>query len=81
MGWGLNSPQFSAIDLNNNGQSDLYIFDRQTSRSLTYLNVAVAGGGRTWQYALEYEALFPTDLLNWVLLRDYDCDNRPGPFA
>ncbi|MBC6606134.1 T9SS type A sorting domain-containing protein [Hymenobacter sp. BT188] len=78
---GLNSPQFSAIDLNNDGQSDLYIFDRQASRSLTYLNVAAPGGGRAWQYAPEYEALFPADLLNWVLLRDYDCDNRPDIFT
>lgn len=26
-------------------------------------------------------ALFPTDLLTWVLLRDYDCDNLPDIFT
>lgn len=78
---GLNSPQFSALDLNNDGQQDLYIFERQTGRSLTYLNVAAPGGGRNWQYAPEYEALFPADLTNWVLLRDYNCDNRPDIFT
>ena len=78
---GLNSPQFSAIDLNNDQQLDLYLFDRYTNRSLTFLNVAAPGGGRTYQYAPEYEALFPSNLRGWVLLRDYDCDGRPDLFT
>ncbi|GAA4013579.1 hypothetical protein GCM10022408_28380 [Hymenobacter fastidiosus] len=78
---GLNSPQFSGLDLNGDSQPDLYIFDRITRRSLTYLNVAAPAGGRRWQHAPEYEALFPDDLQNWVLLRDFDCDNRPDLFT
>ncbi|UOR05183.1 T9SS type A sorting domain-containing protein [Hymenobacter aerilatus] len=78
---GLNSPQFSAIDLNGDQQPDLYLFDRVTNRSLTFLNVAAPGGGRRYQYAPEYEALFPSTLVNWVLLRDYDCDGRPDLFT
>ena len=78
---GLNSPQFSAIDLNNDQQPDLYLFDRYTNRSLTFLNVAAPGGGRAYQYAPEYEALFPSYLRNWVLLRDYDCDGRADLFT
>jgi len=77
---GLNSPQFSAIDLNGDQQPDLYLFDRVTNRSLTFLNVATSTG-RAYQYAPEYEALFPSTLLNWVLLRDYDCDGRPDLFT
>ncbi|WP_162910700.1 T9SS type A sorting domain-containing protein [Hymenobacter oligotrophus] len=74
---GLNSPQFSSIDLNADGQQDLFVFERMTNRVQTYLSVPTVSGGRGWQYAPEYESLFPGDLQNWALLRDYDCDNRP----
>ncbi|WP_167856921.1 T9SS type A sorting domain-containing protein [Hymenobacter aquaticus] len=79
---GLNTTHFSSIDLNGDNQPDLYLFDRQTRRSLTFLNVAGPSGGRQWQYAPEYQALFPTTgLSNWVQLRDYDCDGRPDLFT
>ncbi|UOQ72729.1 FG-GAP-like repeat-containing protein [Hymenobacter cellulosilyticus] len=78
---GLNTAQFSSIDLNGDGQNDLYIFDRQTRRSYTYLSAANPGGGRMWEYAPDYQSLFPKDLNNWVQLRDYDCDGRPDIFT
>jgi hypothetical protein len=79
---GLNTPQFSTIDLDGDGRADLYAFDRQTARSYTFLNVAAAGGaGRRWQYAPDYESLFPGDLSGWALLRDYDCDGRADLFT
>ncbi|SHJ67916.1 Por secretion system C-terminal sorting domain-containing protein [Hymenobacter daecheongensis DSM 21074] len=78
---GLNSAQLSSLDLNGDNLPDLYIFDRLSRRSLTYLNAPAPGGGRQWQYAPDYEALFPDGLQNWVLLRDYDCDNRPDLFT
>jgi len=77
---GLNAPQFSNIDLNGDGQADLYAFDREASRSYTFLSVA-AGGGRRWEYAPLYENAFPTDLASWVALRDYDCDGRADVFT
>lgn len=78
---GLNSPQFSNIDFNQDGQNDLFVYDRISHRIFTYLNVAGRGSQRQWQYAPEFEALFPTDINSWALLRDYDCDNRPDLFA
>jgi hypothetical protein len=79
---GLNTPQFSSLDLNADGQPDLYAFDRETARSYTFLNVAGASGaGRRYQYAPDYERIFPTDLESWVLLRDYDCDGRLDLFT
>ncbi|GAB3582429.1 T9SS type A sorting domain-containing protein [Hymenobacter daeguensis] len=80
---GLNTPQFSHIDLNGDGQQDLFAFDHETSRCYTFLSVAAAGAanGRRWQYAPEYESAFPTDLQSWVLLRDYDCDGRADIFT
>jgi hypothetical protein len=78
---GLNAPQFSNIDLNSDGQADLYVFDREASRSYTFLNVATTTGGRHWEYAPVYENAFPTDLASWVSLRDYDCDGRADIFT
>lgn len=78
---GLDSPQFSSLDLNGDSQADLFIFDRRTRRILTYLNAPAPGGGREWQYAPDYAALFPAGMLNWALLRDYDCDGRPDLFT
>ena len=80
---GLNTPQFSTIDLNNDGQQDLFAFDHESSRCYTFLSVAApaAPNGRRWQYAPQYESLFPSDLRNWALLRDYDCDGRADLFT
>ncbi len=80
---GLNSPQFSSLDLDGDGRADLFAFDRQTQRVYTFLNAAAVGGGpgRRWLYAPQYEALFPADLQYWALLRDYDCDGRPDLFT
>ena len=79
---GLNAPQFSSIDLNYDGQPDLYAFDRESRRSYTFLNVAApAGTGRRWQYAPQYESAFPLDLEGFTLLRDYDCDGKTDIFT
>ncbi|WP_216678928.1 T9SS type A sorting domain-containing protein [Hymenobacter siberiensis] len=80
---GFNTPQFSTIDLNNDGQPDLFAFDHESSRCYTFLSVAAPGttAGRRWEYAPQYESLFPSDLRGWALLRDYDCDGRPDLFT
>ncbi|GAB3858944.1 hypothetical protein GCM10028822_34730 [Hymenobacter terrigena] len=80
---GFNTPQFSSIDLNNDGQQDLFAFDHESSRCYTFLSVAAptAPNGRRWQYAPQYESLFPSDLRGWALLRDYDCDGRADLFT
>lgn len=76
---GLSSPQFSEVDLNNDGIQDLYIYDKIGGLSLTYLN-----GGTPNQvdyyYAPEFEANFPS-LIEWVLLRDYNGDGIQDIFA
>ncbi|MDB5234686.1 MAG: hypothetical protein JWR44_1679 [Hymenobacter sp.] len=80
---GFNTPQFSSIDLDNDGQQDLFAFDHESSRVYTFLNVAAPGtaAGRRWQHAPQYETLFPADLEGWALLRDYDCDGRADLFT
>jgi len=76
---GLSSPQFSEVDLNNDGIQDLYIYDKIGGLSLTYLN----GGTPNqvdYRYAPEFEANFP-NLIEWVLLRDYNRDGIQDIFA
>ncbi|GEO02575.1 hypothetical protein AAE02nite_02390 [Adhaeribacter aerolatus] len=77
---GLNSPVFSKIELNNDGTEDLFIYDRTLNKIFTY--VAVTRNGQwEWQYAPQYERLFPRDLTDWVLLRDYNRDGRKDIFT
>ena len=82
-GGGINTPQFSSIDLDNDGQQDLFVFEHETRRCYTFLSVAApaTAAGRRWQYAPQYESLFPADLEGWALLRDYDCDGRADIFT
>jgi hypothetical protein len=77
---GLNTPQFSTIDLNKDGREDLFIFDRMLRKVYTYLAVQ-EGGQWKYTYAPEYEAMFPEELENWVLLRDYNCDGLKDIFT
>ncbi|PRY09855.1 putative secreted protein (Por secretion system target) [Pontibacter ummariensis] len=77
---GFNTPQFSTIDLDKDGQQDLFVFDRQLNKVFTWLAVQESG---KWQYryAPEYEVFFPADLEYWVLLRDYNCDGLQDIFT
>jgi len=76
---GLNAPQPSAADLNNDGLLDLYVFDREGNRQLTFINTGVSGE-TAYVFAPEYAANFP-HLENWVLLRDYNNDGAMDIFA
>ena len=73
---GLNAGQYSAIDLNLDGQSDLVVFDRTSDKLTTFINQA-----GQFYYAPTYEVLFPPDLRNWVLLTDFNCDGKPDIFT
>lgn len=73
---GLNSCQVSRIDVNLDGKKDLFVFDRIGSRISIYLNMDDTPGVMNYQYTREYNHLFPTNLRNWVLLRDMNCDGK-----
>ncbi|MGV3586518.1 MAG: T9SS type A sorting domain-containing protein [Adhaeribacter sp.] len=77
---GLNSPVFSKIELNNDGTEDLFVYDRTLDKIFTYV-AQNKNGQWQWQYAPEYERLFPRDLTGWVLLRDYNQDGRKDIFT
>jgi len=74
---GLNTPEFSPIFLNGDTLSDLFIFDRSGDKVLTFLAVP---GEPHYQYAPEYEAIFP-ELIDWALLRDYNGDSLADIFT
>lgn len=76
---GLNAPQFSAADLNQDGIQDLVVFDRAGDIVLTFINVGTPGLVN-YLYAPEYACYFPK-LLNYVLLRDYNQDGAADIFC
>jgi hypothetical protein len=77
---GLNSPQFSEIDLNKDGFKDLVVFERNFFGSVkTFINQGISGQAG-YIHAPEYQTLFPK-MSNWMLLRDYNCDGREDIFT
>src|SRR6478672_1781678 len=78
---GLNNPQFSAAELNNDGIPDLVIFNRGSydgapgyngNKILTFINHGTAGQV-DYQYAPEYQQYFPK-FEHWLLMVDFNCD-------
>ncbi len=76
---GFNAPQWSAVDLNNDGKQDLYAFDRNGDKHLTLLNVGGPGEAK-YEFAPQYAVNFP-DCRFFTLLRDYNRDGIMDLFA
>ena len=76
---GLNCPQVSPIDLNQDGFMDLHLFDRVGSVHLTFLHDGVPGS-TNYQHAPEYQAIFP-EIEAWMMIRDYNGDQIPDIFS
>ncbi len=77
---GLNNAQFSKMQLNDDGIEDLVVFERSSHSVNTFLAVPQATGLQ-WKHAPEYETRFPTDMLHWMLLVDFDQDGRKDLFT
>lgn len=69
---GLTAPQFSEVDLNNDGTLDLFIFDRAGNVPLTFINEGTPNEV-DYKYAPFYERFFP-EMIDWAMLRDYNGD-------
>ena len=72
---GMNQPQFSNIDFNNDGKLDLFAFDRNGNRVLTFIAKS-AHGKISYDYDPKYEELFPS-AQEFMQLHDYNGDNKP----
>jgi hypothetical protein len=73
---GLNSPQVNMMDLNADGQEDLVIFDKSTGQLRTF-----RWSNNRYEYAPDYETLFPSGLSTFVSLRDYNGDGKKDLFT
>jgi Secretion system C-terminal sorting domain/FG-GAP-like repeat len=76
---GLNSPQFSEGDFNQDGLLDLLVFDRAGNVPLVFINQGKANE-TNYRFAPEYASNVPK-LTNWALLRDYNGDKIPDLFS
>jgi hypothetical protein len=73
---GLNATQYNTLDLDHDGKDDLVLFDRMANKISTFLQV----NGR-YQYAPDYETFFPPDVINFLVLRDINCDGKKDLFT
>lgn len=77
---GLNLPQFSPVDLNNDGIKDLVAFDRDGRIGTAYINNGTPGMV-DYDYAPAYSKRIPKDVQNFMLFRDYNCDGIEDIFG
>lgn len=75
---GFTNPQFSPIDLNADGLDDLFVFDRANDTWRTFL---YNSSTKRFDYAPALELVFPKDLTEMALLRDYNCDGFMDIFS
>jgi hypothetical protein len=79
MAWagGLNSPQVNTMDFDGDGKQDLVVFDRAADKIMTYRNT----GSNKYEYTPDYAILFPEEVSQWMLLRDFNCDGKKDLFT
>ncbi|MBK8426144.1 MAG: T9SS type A sorting domain-containing protein [Lewinellaceae bacterium] len=76
---GLNTPQFSAADLNGDGTDDLVAFDRSGDVVLTFLNAGTPNQS-SYSYAPQYASFFPK-VTDYMLMRDFNQDGAADIFC
>jgi hypothetical protein len=77
---GFNVPEFSAIDLNQDGTKDLLAWDRAGRIFLPFLNRGTSGQV-DYDFAPEYQSAFPQEYCEFVLCRDFTCDGKADLFV
>ncbi|MFT4521146.1 MAG: hypothetical protein ACI8ZN_000071, partial [Bacteroidia bacterium] len=69
---GFNQPQLYAVDINNDGKSDLFVFDRSGSKVLCLIKQT----DDSYKHQPEYDNIFPL-FADWVVFKDFDGDGKP----
>ena len=77
---GMNAPQWSAIDLNGNGQKDLFAFDRNGHVHMAFIDQSNVAGEMNYEYSRYWTDNFP-DGQHYVLMRDYNRDGAADMFV
>ncbi len=77
---GMDYCQFSNIDFDFDGTQDLFVFDRTCNKVLTFIQNG-SSGVSDFEYAPQYESIFPDDVRDWCSLVDYNCDGLPDIFT
>ncbi len=73
---GLNGVQYSQMDLNNDGELDIVAYDRSSKRTICFLK-----NNNSYNYAPGYESYFPEEIVNFLILKDYDQDGKADLFT
>lgn len=74
---GLDLPQISPVDINQDGIDDIVIFDKRGNKFLTFLGTE----NKEYIYAPQYENIYPSDIRTFALLRDFNCDGLVDIFT
>jgi len=78
---GLNTPQFSSVDLDEDGDEDLVVYDKSGDKLTAFLNDGSLTDTAMYHYAPQYEFIAPSDLFSWAILRDFNNDDVPDLFT
>jgi len=74
-----NSGQFWPCDLNNDGEDDLLVFDKNSNRVLTFI-AEPQNGTFVWIYNSDYEDFIP-EMRSWMATADFNCDGKKDLFT
>ncbi len=72
---GLNSPQFNSLDIDNDGEDEICVFDRAGNVMLPFV-----WENGAWKHEPSLASVFP-EIKEWVILRDYNDDGIQDLFT
>lgn len=76
---GFEAPQFSAVDMNNDGLNDIYVFDKNGGVSSVFIRKAT--GNLDFEFTKYYNRFFPKSMEGFALMRDFNGDGLADLFC
>ncbi len=73
---GFNAGQFNTMDINGDGLDDIVLYDRMAGRVMVFTRT-----NNGYVHTPQYEIFFPDEIVNWMLLRDYNGDGKKDLFT